>query len=279
MDGGKALGTSKERFLAKYFDGDYMGYKFTPKPDASERIANDISGFTFRVENADYEDQLPTLIEDYKFIRLNDESRVIYDDMRKHMISAIGDTSAVAVNEAVKSGKLQQIACGFAYSEDQTLEIHGDKVSAVITEINSAVNSGQQVMVVYTYLWELEWLQETYKDALWLGNGVSKTQARHVKGEWNTGRLNILLLHPKSGGHGLNLQYSNACRIIFTTPIWSKDQNDQVVGRLRRRGNKSKYVRVTYVVATNTVEDKVMVPRLLSKGDGAKLFAQHLRDV
>ena len=139
----------------------------------------------------------------------------------------------------------------------------------------SAEHNGP-VVLVYQFKEDLKWAQEKYPDARVLGNGASKKQAALAAEEWNSGRLNVLVLHPASAGHGCNFQFGGN-RIVFIGPIWSRDQTDQVIARLRRRGCPYDAVHVTFIVARDTVEDHVVIPRVLREGESAQTFRQYLQ--
>jgi hypothetical protein len=128
---------------------------------------------------------------------------------------------------------------------------------------------------VYQFKWELDQLLDLYPDAGVLGDGVSKTQAMATADAWNAGRLNALLVHPASAGHGLNFQ-TGGKRVVFMGPIWSRDQTDQVIARIRRRGCRHEFVEVIYLVARDTVEDCVVLPRVAAKGEDAASFREYL---
>ena len=123
-------------------------------------------------------------------------------------------------------------------------------------------------MLVYQYKWELAALRRLFP----LGRELRDPGA--LEG-WDCGEVRHLFLHPRSGGHGLNLQKSGCGLVIFVGPIWSRDGTDQVVGRVARRGGAAR-VSVMVLVMDATVETKVMLPRLAGKADGARQFRDHI---
>ena len=72
---------------------------------------------------------------------------------------------------------------------------------------------------------------------------------------WNEGQIDLLLLHPKSAGHGLNLQHGG-CRMVWLSLPWSLELYEQTIGRLHRSGQRHDVW--NYVLMTNkTVDEKI----------------------
>ena len=113
IDKGDALGTNKQSYLDQYFYSDYQGYNWTLRDGADAVIMRKVGSLVHLVED-DKATTLPALRESVIKFDMPTETRLVYDDMKKHMIA--GDVEAA--NEAVKSGKLRQIASGFMYGDD-----------------------------------------------------------------------------------------------------------------------------------------------------------------
>jgi hypothetical protein len=255
IDGGRTFGKNKSKWMARYFYPDWNGITWTLMDDGAEKVAAMIKHLVFR---SDVVENMPVLMQDVVHLKMPPSAREVYDEMRRENI--VGDIEAV--NAAVLSGKLEQIANGFLYGGD---ELH------TIKREWSGWDEGGQILIAYRFVHDLEVLRTLFP------NGQELRDSDSVVSEWNSGELRVLFIHPASGGHGLNLQVSGCSRIIFYSPIWSRDQTDQVIGRVHRRGNPSQFVRVTTLVSENTVEDKVMLPRLAGKGEVAELFRAHLK--
>jgi len=73
---------------------------------------------------------------------------------------------------------------------------------------------------------------------------------------WNDGKIQILLAHPASAGHGLNLQAGGNI-IIWFGLIWSLELYQQANARLYRQGQK-KNVIIHHLVAKETVDEDVI---------------------
>ena len=73
---------------------------------------------------------------------------------------------------------------------------------------------------------------------------------------WNKGDIPILLAHPASAGHGLNLQKGGSL-IVWYGLSWSLELYQQFNARLHRQG-QTKPVRVLHILAENTADNAVL---------------------
>lgn len=273
IDGGKALGRRKDRFLMEYFvPMDYHQRKWEPKPDTSERLAALIKPFTLDMDTDD-QDRPPLDIQEVP-IPLMKTTRMLYGDMAGAMVAELDGETVTAANAAVLSGKLQQIANGFIYDGDYVTHVPCGKVP----ELCDAVRHAKRALVIYQYEANLNRLREEYPDAPVIGKGSTRESVQAAVDGWNRGDVDVVLMHPQSGGHGLNMQ-TGGSTIIFFNPIWSRDQFDQCIARLWRRGQNASEVTVKVLVSEGTVEDEVVMPRLFDKRATADLFSDHLQAV
>ena len=80
---------------------------------------------------------------------------------------------------------------------------------------------------------------------------------------WNRGEIKILVAHPASAGHGLNLQDGGALCVWFGL-TWSLELYQQFNARLHRQG-QTKPVRIVHIIAKDCIDERVM--RVLSDKD------------
>jgi hypothetical protein len=94
---------------------------------------------------------------------------------------------------------------------------------------------------------------------------------------WNRGEVRVLLAHPQSAGHGLNLQHGGHT-IVWTTLPWSLEDWEQANKRLARSGQKNPVVihRVMAVHPNGGTVDHIKHDRLAGKGDVQGLLMAHL---
>jgi hypothetical protein len=257
VDGGVRLGTRQDRYKEKYFyPTDYNQYNWALRDGSSEAIADVISDVVHVMP--DYRDALPDISYITIDVVLPEQARDVYDELRDTFVT--GDIEAS--NAAVLSGKLQQAAAGFLYREDaDAVVLHTAKLDALAGWVGNT-----PVMVVYWFKWELAQLLARYPEAMTLDEEGAVE-------EWNAGRLNVLLVHPRSGGHGLNLAQGGSL-VVWLSPTWSRDLYEQTNARLWRRGQTSG-VRVVELLAVDTV-DGVVAARVDSKAAYHKLLLSHL---
>lgn len=93
---------------------------------------------------------------------------------------------------------------------------------------------------------------------------LSKTKLRvrvykdtHDEDDWNAGEIDVLLVHPASCAYGLNLQ-AGGRHIIWFTPNWSFELNDQGKCRLWRQGSAYDKVFVHYLIVQGCVDEDVL---------------------
>jgi SNF2 family DNA or RNA helicase len=266
IDLGKALGTRKDKFLTTYFyPTDYMQYNWEPLPDGLARLTAALGNHIFVADAGQYDTDLPELIEDTRWVRLPEQAQLNYDKMLKDGLLLNGAITVEAANAAVVTGKLQQIAAGAVY-DDTGVPYWQHRCKFIALESLLLAADGP-VLVAYQYDFE--------KPELRLAGVELFDGSVEMMSLWNAGRIKAMGIHPKSASHGLNLQYGGH-ELICMSPFWSADQWAQLLGRLRRRGQPSPFVRRTTIVARSTV-DWLVLEKLAGKADYEQAFMDHLK--
>lgn len=247
LDMGERLGTSYHAYRSRWFDSDYMGFKYTLRPGAFEQIVDRIADITVSMKTEDYVDMPPVLYNTIK-VRLPDKVMKQYRDFESTMLLEEHDVEAV--NNGVLTGKLLQLANGAAYLDDtgKYVEIHSLKLDALDRVIEEA--NGAPVLVAYSFQFDLDKLRKKYPKAEVVG------ESPNVQKRWNAGEIPILLAHPASAGHGLNLQYGG-CITVWYGLNWSLELYQQLNKRLHRPG-QTETVIIHHIVAEGTVDERVM---------------------
>lgn len=138
---------------------------------------------------------------------------------------------------------------GSVYDEDgEVVEIHSLKLEALDSVIEEA--AGAPVLVAYSYQFDLEKLRKRYPKAEVVG------EAPNLQKRWNAGEIPILLAHPASAGHGLNLQ-KGGCITVWYGLNWSLELYQQLNKRLHRPGQEQT-VFIHHIVAEGTMDERVM---------------------
>jgi len=155
-----------------------------------------------------------------------------------------------AMNAAVLANKLLQNANGALYTDDlgNWSEVHSAKLDALVDLVEQ--NSNENLLVAYSYKSDLERIQKKFPHARTLDKDPQTVI------DWNAGRIKMLLAHPASAGHGLNLQRGGSM-IIWFAMNWSLELYQQFNARLHRQGQE-KPVRIVHMIVSNTIDERVM---------------------
>ena len=248
VDFGERLGSKFSAFRSRWFESDYMGYKWTPRPGAMEQITSRIADVTFSMRAEDWL-TLPERIDNHIWVELPPKVLKQYKEFERKMILEEHDIEAV--NNGVLTGKLLQCATGSVYREDGTfVELHDLKLQALDALIEEA--AGNPVLVAYSYQFDLEKLRHRYKGAEVLGENPG------CVARWNRGEIPVLLAHPASASFGLNLQHGGSITVWYGLP-WSLEHYIQFNARLLRSGQTASSVIIHHIVARDTVDERVLV--------------------
>ena len=239
----KLLGRSKGAFLQQYFyciNREYQQWE--PLPGALNNVMGVIKPATYVLEAGEYKDKLPPL----NVVEMRcDMDMSAYNKMKRDFVLELGQT-ITAPTAAVVTQKLQQLAGGFVYGADgaEWLSDHKFKLLDDILEENQHDNT----IIVYNYKEELAELKRRYPQ-------LSTMDDENVVDKWNKGELELLALHPKSAGHGLNLQFGGN-KIIFLSLPWSLELYEQTIGRLHRSG-QTKEVWCYVLICNKTIYERI----------------------
>ncbi|MBN1070481.1 ATP-dependent helicase [Clostridium botulinum] len=255
LDGGERLGKTITGYRERYFTpGDrnqFVVFNYNLKDGAEDAIHNKISDICVSMKAKDYLD-LPERIDNKIYIDLPKKVKDQYRELEKELIIQLEDEDISASNSAVLTGKLLQMCNGAIYSEDkEVVEVHDEKLNALMDIIEAA--NGKPVLVFYSFKHDLMRIQEFLKKNKLKGQELVGSE--YVK-KWNNGEIPILLLHPASAGHGLNLQYGGNIVVWFGL-TWSLELYQQANARLHRQGQKETVI-IHHIISRNTVDEDVI---------------------
>ena len=242
------LGRAKGAFLQQYFiciNRDFG--QWTQAAGALEQVMQRIRPATYVLEPGEYKDKLPPchIVE----VRTALEDRQPYEKMKRDYVARFGEDRVIAQNAASVTTKLQQMASGFVYNREGPLPVHWfsnhkfERLAELLDE-----NQRANTIVVYSYQEELAELKRRFPHAQTIDD-------ENVIERWNRGEVELLLVHPKSAGHGLNLQHGG-CHMVFLSLPWSLELYEQTVGRLHRSGQK-RDVWVYVMLADKTIDERI----------------------
>lgn len=148
------------------------------------------------------------------------------------------------------------------------LEVHDAKLDALDDLLDEL--QGQPALVFYWFRHEVDRIVKRWRRGgrrFAVGASPANEQA------WNEGQLDALLLHPRSAGHGLNLQHGGHVGIAYTLP-WSWEETDQMFRRLARIGQKAPMV-PAHILSCGPADARVF-PTVLKKSEAEHRFFSDL---
>lgn len=255
LDGGKRLGKTIGSYREQYFTpgnrNQFVVYNWNLKEGAGEAIENKISDICVSMKAKDYLD-LPERIDNVIEINLPEKAKNKYKELEKDLVLELGKEDITAANAAVLTNKLLQMSNGAIYSENKSVvEIHDEKLKALLEIIEAA--NGKPVLVFYSFKHDFNRIVKFLASKKLKAVGLK--DSTDIK-KWNKGEIPILLIHPASAGHGLNLQYGGNI-IVWFGLTWSLELYQQANARLHRQGQKETVV-INHIIAKGTVDEDVM---------------------
>ena len=252
------LGRTKGAFMQQYFICVSREFNdWTPRPQALEQVMAKIKPATFVLEPGEYKDKLPPLHTVEVTCKMD---MADYNKMKKDFV--LGDV--VAINPAVVTQKLQQMSSGFLYGDNGPVWLSSHKFDRL--EELLAENQHANTLLVYQYKEELAELKRRLN--------VTTLEDDSAIERWNAGQVRLLAVHPKSAGHGLNLQHGG-CHIVFLSLPWSLELYEQTIGRLHRSGQQRPVW--CYVFLTEKTVDQKIWTALHTKQDISTIAMEALK--
>lgn len=249
LDRGKRLGKNITAFRKRYFNTLYRhGYnEYELRDGAKEKIDRAIQDICISMKSKDYlKLKEPLYITRHAY--LGKKEFATYKKMEKDAVLEFKDQDITALNAAAVTNKLLQLSNGAVYTEDKdVIKIHDKKLDVLDELIEEAKE--EPVLVFYNFKHDKHRILEKYKDVRVLEN------EKDIK-DWNDRKIKILLAHPASAGHGLNLQDGGSI-IIWFGLNWSLELYQQANARLFRQGQKET-VRIYHIITKDTVDERVL---------------------
>lgn len=248
LDGGQRLGRTYSQYRDRFFTSDYMGFNWTLKDGAREQIDALISDLCLSMRSEDYL-ELPPVVNNIIRVDLPPSARKAYKELERDFVLAVDSGEILAANAAALTNKLQQVASGFVYDEEKVPHLlHDEKLDALEEIIEST--GGNPVLVAYTFVADVKRILKRFPKAEVLDKNPQTIE------RWNRGEIGILVAHPASAGHGLNIQHGGSTLVWYGLP-WALELYQQMNARLHRQG-QTKGVVIHHIVASDTVDETVV---------------------
>ena len=230
IDEGEALGKTITGYRDKYFLPDKRNsttiFSYKAREGSEEEIYRKLSNCCISMKSIDHLN-LPESIYINHEIILPDKVKKQYRQLEREMLLPFTDGDIDAGSAGILVNKLLQFCGGSVYDENRNVkDFHDEKLKKLEQLIEEA--NGQPVLVFYAYQHERDRILNRFP------------QTEDVKSEsaverWNAGEIPIMLAHPASAGHGLNLQFGGHI-IIWYNWTHNLEWYQQANKRLHRPG-------------------------------------------
>lgn len=285
IDGGKRLGLSfqafSDRWLISVQEGDHKAAKsYKPRPGADSEIHAALADVSITVDAAEYfgcEEPVvvPVLVD------LPKKARKVYQEMEEKLFCELEEGEVEAVNAAARTQKCLQIASGAVYTTDDDGDrsqdwekVHDAKLDALDSIYEEL--AGAPLLVAYQYKHDLARIKKRFPFAQELKKGQAGNKQIT---QWNKGRVPMLLVHPASAGHGLNLQDGGHHLAIFSD-TWNYEHYAQVVERIgpvrQFQAGHPRPVFIYLIQARDTL-DELVVKRRSGKHEVQSLLMDYMK--
>lgn len=258
VDYGLTLGPVYSKFFNNFFRETESRRIVPISTERLKEIPKRCTKSTFRLSAEDYL-KLPPWIDNDIYIDLPSSVKEKYKELEKDFVLQLTEeTSVTAQNIAVLSSKLRQFCQGALYIEDprdpkayavvNSLKL--DALEEVLNQLN-----GAPTLVPIQFTFELKELRNRFGQVPALVGGVPEKVQQYYIEEWNRGRLPMLVCHPASISHGVNLQMGGHY-ITWLALTWNYEHYSQLNGRIRRTGQQHACIR-NRLILRGTIEERI----------------------
>ncbi len=273
IDGGRRLGRTMDAFRQRWFRPSFTGFGVEPLPTAEAEITERIADISIVVKSADWLPiEKPTTIR--VDVALPEPAMRTYNDMERRMYTEMLSEPLEVFSAAAKSTKCLQIAAGFAYMDKTATRwdlVHDEKIDALRSIFEE---SSTPILVAYQWRTDAERIIAAFPKIAQILDQKPATIDR-----WNAGKIPMLLAHPQSAGHGLNLQDGSAT-IVFFSSWWNLEYDEQVIERIgpvrQLQSGHPRPVTIYRIVARDTIDEDVL-DRLATKGAAQDIMLDRLK--
>lgn len=261
LDYGQRLGKSWTAFKERWFVQDQYTMELSPKAFAADQIQKALADITLRVDMGDYID-VAKPIQHPVYVDLPKERMQEYRKLEREMfVQLASEIELTALTAAAKTTKCLQFAAGACYHEGTAwTEVHQAKLDALEEIVEGT--AGANLLVSYWWKHDAERIMKRFPHARLLKS------AQDID-DWNAGKIEMLLAHPQSAGHGLNLQYGGH-HIVFFSDWWNLEARLQIIERLgplrQMQAGFNRPVYLHQIIVRGTLDEDVL-ERHTSKAD------------
>jgi SNF2 family DNA or RNA helicase len=208
------------------------------------------------------------------YVDMPAKAQAKYRELKRDMYTEIESKGVEAFNAAGLTMKCLQCANGAVYTDQSGawVELHDAKLQALDSVIAEA--AGMPVLVAYQFKSDLSRILRAFPQARELDSDPQTIR------DWNAGKIPILVSHPQSAGHGLNLQHGSNILVFFGL-WWDLEPHEQIIERIgptrQKQSGYDRPVFVHYILARGTV-DQTVFDRLQTKSTMQQTLQQMLKE-
>lgn len=272
LDGGKALGRTLTSYREKYFEPDKRSattiFSWKLKDGAEQEIYKQLDGLCISMKSSEYL-QLPERLDIRHEVELSQNVMEQYRQLERDMLLPFADGDIDAGTAGILTNKLLQFCGGAVYDENGvTKEFHDTKLNKLGQLVEEA--NGQPVLVFYAYKHERDRILAQFPQAV-------DVKDENAIERWNAREIPILLAHPASAGHGLNLQFGGHIAIWYNL-TWSLELYQQANKRLHRMG-QGETVLIHHIVTAGGIDSRILTSVLAAKDKTQNALIDALRAI
>ncbi len=213
-------------------------YKWVARPDAMDKVYS-VMAPAIRFSRKECVD-LPDCTFKTEHVPMTPQQQKVYKEMFNTLAAQIAGGEVLAVNEAVKTSKLVQIACGIAYDRDGNEVTVGAKPRLELTH-DIVMQAGSKVIVFVPFVSSVGYVADYLKNQgltveCIYGEVPKHERDRIFQAFQHSSDPRVLVAQPAAMSHGLTLTAANT--IVWYAPIFSNDIYDQACARITRPGQK-----------------------------------------
>lgn len=248
LDRGERLEKTYTNYKQKYFDENIYSHQISIKDGSEDLIFTKIGDVCMSMKAKDYLKSLPKAVYNVVEVDISPKERDLYKELEKEYILEFAEGDVVASTAAVLSNKLLQLSTGAVYNDNEGVQlIHDAKLDALDEIVEGA--QGQPILVFYNFKHDVDRILKRFPQAI-------KIEGSKTIEKWNAGEIPILLAHPASAGHGLNMQDGGHI-IVWFGVNWSLELYMQANARLHRQGQKETVI-IHHILLKESIDEKVM---------------------
>lgn len=251
LDGGERLGKTVTGYRERYFLPDKRNqatiFSYKPKAEAEREIYERISDICVSMSAEDWL-EMPERVDCVQHVRLSDPELKLYEKFEREQYLEFRRGSVTAATAAALTNKLLQFSNGAMYFDDGSYVTLSDKKLDALAEI-ADTSQGKPILCFYSYRHDCERILKKFK-------GARKLKDAGDIEAWNNGEIELLLAHPASAGHGLNLQAGGSI-IVWFGLTWSLELYSQANARLYRQGQKNTVI-IHHLITDGTADGRVL---------------------